>query len=237
MHRLASYLSLAVMLFVTPLVLSQQPASQQQQQQSPQPEGQRNLGPLSTVIDQVGQKAPSNKSKWIAQNKRVWYSITSSCSGAQISDQCAQAAIVQTTTVCGASGKYFQRATTRWKVANIVLILASAAFTAVGASTTIANAKIFATLGGTTGLGAVTTTLNANASADSAGITAVNTTLANFLVFLRTGSVPGAPATTPAGQGGGGGPQTLTPPDNATIFKLAPVFAAECEAAATSSSN
>jgi hypothetical protein len=113
------------------------------------------------------------------------------------------------------------------------MILASAGFTAVGASTTIANARLFSTLGGTTGLGAITTTINANSSADAAGLTAVNTTLANFLIFLKSGVVPGAIAPPPAP--GATEPAVNTAPDNATIYKFAPVFAAQCEAAATSS--
>jgi hypothetical protein len=121
------------------------------------------------------------------------------------------------------------------------MILASAGFTAVGASTTIANARLFSTLGGTTGLGSITTTINANSSADAAGLTAVNTTLANFLIFLKSGVVPGAiaPQPTPSATDGTGATAPPgagnTSPDNATIYKFAPVFAAQCEAAATSS--
>src|ERR1700733_440693 len=196
--------------------------------------------------------APRSNRQWVANNKQAWANLNSDggiCSGATVSNACAQASIVLASSVCGGSARFFQRANTTWQIVNLTLILASAAFTAVGASTTIANAKLFATLGGTTGLGAVTTTINANASGDSAGITSVNTTLSNFLIFLKTGTVPGAlppqannppppanpqtpgdppPANPPANQQNAGN----SPPDNATIYKFAPVFAAQCEAAA-----
>lgn len=171
--------------------------------------------------------ATKNKRQFVANNKKAWDDLaaTAGCTGTTITDACAQTAIVLVSTECGGSARFFQRASTTWQVVNLSLILASAAFTAVGASTTIANAKIFSTLGGTTGLGATTTTINANSAGDQTGLTSVNTTLANFLTFLKTGAVPGAAAT-------GGG----SAPDNATIYKFAPVFAAQCEAAATASS-
>jgi len=144
-----------------------------------------------------------------------------------ISNACAEAAIEQTASECGGSARFFQRSSTTWQVVNLLMIVASAGFTAVGASTTIANARLFSTLGGTTGLGAITTTINANSSADAAGLAAVNTALANFLIFLKSGIVPGTVNPQPA--------SANAAPDNATIYKFAPVFAAQCEAAATSS--
>jgi len=174
-------------------------------------------------------KATRNKRQFVANNKAEWEALAKgACSGDTVTDACAHAVIVQVATECGGSARFFQRATTTWQIVNLGLILASAAFTAVGASTTIANAKIYSTLGGTTGLGAVTTTINANAASDQTGLSAVNTTLTNFLAFLKTGVVPGQQA----GAAGAG-----TPPDNATIYKLAPVFAGQCEAAATGSAG
>jgi len=175
-----------------------------------------------------GAPAPRNKRQFVANNKAAWQALnTGVCDGATTSDACAQASIVLAATECGGSARFFQRANTTWQVVNLLMILASAGFTAVGASTTIASARLFATLGGTTGLGAITTTINANASGDVAGLTVVNTTLTNFLIFLKTGAIPGvAPGAPAAGN---------TPPDNATIYKFAPLFGSQCEAAATSS--
>jgi hypothetical protein len=190
-----------------------------------------NTPPTTTIAETTPAKATRNKRQFVSTNKKDWNIISSRCSGATITDSCAQAAIVKTTTECGGSARFFQRSSTAWQITNLVLILSSAAFTAVGASTTIANAKIFSTLGGTTGLGATTTTINANASADQTGLASVNTTLANFLTFLKTGAVPGESTQQ------GAAAAANTPPDNATIFKLAPVFAAQCEAAATGSSG
>jgi hypothetical protein len=184
------------------------------------------------VFAQSATKAPRNKREFVAKSHAEWTALnfTGPCGDASsagvISNACAEAAIVQTASECGGSARFFERSSRTWQVVNLLMILASAGFTAVGASTTIANARTFATLGGTTGLGAVTTTINANSSADAAGLTAVNTTLANFLIFLKSGVVPGAIAPQPA---------SSAAPDNAAIYKFAPVFAAQCEAAATSS--
>ncbi|HTB11155.1 MAG TPA: hypothetical protein VK752_06280 [Bryobacteraceae bacterium] len=177
---------------------------------------------------QTTPKFTKNKRQFVANNADAWkvLAATPGCMANPVTDACAQGAIVRVTTECGASALFFQRANTTWQIVNLGLILASAAFTAVGASTTIANAKIFSTLGGTTGLGATTTTINANSTGDQTGLASVNTTLAAFLTFLKTGAVPGAAA---AGAGAA--------PDNPTIYKLAPVFAAQCEAAATGSSG
>jgi hypothetical protein len=192
------------------------------------------------VFAQSTTKAPRNKREFVAKSHAEWSALnfTGPCSGASsaggvISNACAEAAIEQTASECGGSARFFERSSTSWQVVNLLMILASAGFTAVGASTNIANARLFSALGGTTGLGAITTTINANSSADAAGLTAVNTTLSNFLIFLKSGIVPGAIAPQPA-------PSAMeaavnTAPDNATIYKFAPVFAAQCEAAATSS--
>jgi hypothetical protein len=192
------------------------------------------------VFAQSTTKAPRNKREFVARSHAEWTALnfTGPCGGASsaggvISNACAEAAIEQTASECGGSARFFERSSTTWQVVNLLMILASAGFTAVGASTTIANARTLATLGGTTGLGAVTTTIHANSSADAAGLAAVNTTLANFLIFLKSGIVPGAINAQPAS--GVTEPAVAAAPDNATIYKFAPVFAAQCEAAATSS--
>jgi len=104
-------------------------------------------------------------------------------------------------------------------VLGFSLVIASAAFTAVGASTTIADAKVFSTLGGTTGLGAATSLIAANTAGDQAGLASVNTTLGNFLKFVQTGGANNAP------------------PCNKDIYKSAPLYAAQCAAAANASSG
>jgi hypothetical protein len=96
--------------------------------------------------------------------------------------------------------------------------MASAAFTGIGASTTIASAKVWSTLGGTTGLGAATASANANVTSDQVGIASVNTTLTNFTTYIQTG-------------------KNGNPPAAADIFKIAPLYGAQCMAAATSSAG
>lgn len=66
-------------------------------------------------------------------------------------------------------------------------------------------------------MGAVTTTINANVAGDQAGLNAVNTTLANFLKYVQTGG----PGNTRAA--------------NIDIYMSAPLYAAQCSAAANAS--
>jgi hypothetical protein len=116
-----------------------------------------------------------------------WAYVFNMCPSGQITDQCAAAAILMASNECSASAKWFKRDSRTWLYLNIGLLLASAIFTGVGASTTIANAKVWSTLGGTTGLGAVTSSVNANVSSDQAGVASVNATLASFITFATTG--------------------------------------------------
>src|SRR5580692_3072547 len=54
----------------------------------------------------------------------------------QISDACVQAAIVQVTTECAGSARFFQKAALGWQALEFGLLIASAGFTGVGASAT-----------------------------------------------------------------------------------------------------
>jgi len=83
--------------------------------------------------------------------------------------------------------------------------------------TSVANAKVWSTLGGTTGLGAVTSSINSNASTDQTGLAAINTALNAFLTFVKTGGPNKGPA------------------DNELIYITAPIYAGQCTAAATAS--
>ena len=157
-------------------------------------------------------KADFNKNNIVA-----WNQIVNNCTTA--TPECAQAAIAEVSTECSIAGKFFKKDTKKWEWINFALIMSSAAFTAVGASATIANAKVFSTLGGTTGLGAVTTTINANAASDQAGLAAVNTVLQNFLKFVQTG-----------------GPSNGAATDD-SILKAAPVYASQCSLAANASTG
>lgn len=89
-------------------------------------------------------------------------------------ETCAKAAFFEASQECEESGRFLKRGSFAWQWIGFSLVLASAAFTGVGASTTIANAKIYSTLGGTTALGAVTTTVNSNVTADQNAVASVS---------------------------------------------------------------
>lgn len=112
-----------------------------------------------------------------------WSALDSDCKDS-ITDDCAHRAIVQADTECAEAGKIYSKGSTLWTWVNFGLIAASAASTAVGASTTVANSKIWSTLGGTTALGAVSTTANANSETNENGLAAVNATQQSFNTFV-----------------------------------------------------
>jgi hypothetical protein len=151
-------------------------------------------------------------------NTKGWEWVAGKCSD-PTTDACAQAAIVEVSVECGASAKFFKKDTKIWQWISFSMVVASASFTAVGASTTISNAKVFSTLGGTTGLGAVTSTVNANVAGDQTGLATVNTALGNFLKYVQTGGT------------------NNQPPANDLVYKSAPLYAAQCSAAANGSSG
>lgn len=158
------------------------------------------------------------KANFNQSNEAGWAWVAQNCTDAT-ADKCAAAAIQEATTECSESAVWFKKDTRVWQLLSIGLLIMSAGFTGVGASTTIANAKVWSTLGGTTGLGAVTSTLNANVANDQTGLATVNTALAAFLKYVTTG-----------GAGGGA-------PANDLIYKAAPIYAGQCTAAANASSG
>jgi hypothetical protein len=157
------------------------------------------------------------RADFTANNHDVWDKLSNTCgSVTPMSQACAYASIVAVSEECGASAKWFKKSTGQWQWLGFSLLIASAAFTGVGASTTIANAKVYSTLGGTTALGAVTSTINSNAAGDQTGLASVNKTLSSFLTFV---------------QGNG------TPPSNLIIFQQAPIYGEQCESAANGSTS
>ncbi len=167
------------------------------------------------LLPQAQERSYKNKAAMNRSNAAGWKMVEGQCT--TINDACAQAAIVEVATECGADAQLFTKDVKAWKWIGFALIGASAIFTGIGASATIANAKVYSTLGGTTGLGAFTTTINSNVTTDQGGVTAINTVLANFLTFVQTGGASKGPA------------------DDTSIFKSAPIFAAQCAAAANAS--
>jgi len=115
---------------------------------------------------------------------------------------------------CGDSAKFFKTGSETWKWIGFTLVIVSAASTAVGASATVANSKIWSTLGGTTGLGAVTTTVNSNVTADQNAVASVNTTLDSLNAAVAN-----------AGK------------DYDKIYLIASIYAGKCAAIANSSSG
>lgn len=178
------------------------------QQNSNQAQVAKQRNKLLSVIRQ--KREDKTKALYNHTNQTAWAGILSNCDE-NVTSACAQAAILQTTAQCSAGAQFFKKSARKWQWINLTLILASAGFTAVGASS-LANAKVFGVLGGTTGLGAATTAVNASASGDQNGITAVNKTLQDFLTFVHKG-----------GQNGNA-------PDSKTIYMEAPIYAAECAA-------
>jgi hypothetical protein len=132
-----------------------------------------------------GKKSLKNKNLLLAANNAAWQALLSEprCTGT-VTDDCATAAIALAESTCSTSAILFQKDTKGWQIADFAFIVASAAFTGVGASTTLAQAKVFSTLGGTTGLGAVTSTLNANITSDQAGITSIIANQNDLQTFL-----------------------------------------------------
>lgn len=144
-----------------------------------------------------------------------WQLVNQVCSANPATDTCAQASIAEVNLECTQSSQLFRKGSTTWTWINFGMVVASAAFTGVGASATIANAKVFSTLGASTALGSVATTATTNNAADQGGLLAINSTLDSFLKYIQTGA-NGQPAA------------------NQDIYKSAPIYAAKCTAAAAS---
>lgn len=164
-------------------------------------------------------RAPRNDKNvrmFLKSNAEGWDWVDKQCTPDETSDKCAQAAIKEVGEECTASAKFFRKSSTTWQWISFSMTVASAAFTAVGASESLKNAKVFSTLGGTTGLGAVGATATANASGDQAGLVVVSNAIQSFEKFVQTGGKDNKPA------------------DNELIYKSAPLYAAQCAAAASS---
>lgn len=145
-------------------------------------------------------------------NAEGWSWVSAKCTTIDVT--CAQAAVLEASTECGQSAKFFKKGSQTWQWIGFALIMVSAASTAVGASATVSNSKIWSTLGGTTGLGAVTTTVNSNATSDQNAVVAVNATLDSL-----------NKAVTAAGK------------QYEEIYLTASIYAAKCAAIANSSSG
>lgn len=140
-----------------------------------------------------------DKSKLAVNNQAAWeYLETHACApAARLASppECVDHAILLVNSTCAAASNSYQKGSKGWQTVGFSLILASAAFTGIGAAATIAGSttvpKIFSTLGGTTGLGAVTATVNSNASGDMAGSAAVNAVMSDFQTYLLKGGTSG----------------------------------------------
>jgi hypothetical protein len=99
---------------------------------------------------------------------------------------CVVAAVALASQQCSADARFFQRQSFGYSRFSLFLILLSAGFTGVGASTTIANAKIYSTLGGTTGMGAATTAVNSDVTGNQNSISAINTALGKIQALGAT---------------------------------------------------
>jgi hypothetical protein len=177
-----------------------------------QPQAQAQARALATLTARTPEK---NKGDFVANNEQVWNNLLAECN--PVNDACANAALFAASAECEDSSKYFRKGTKGWQILSIVLTLASASFTGVGASTTLTDAKIFSTLGGSTGLAAAVPTLNANAAGDQAGMTTVASTIAKLQAYaLGTGTPPKTPTA-------------------AALFQQARTYGAICATAANSS--
>ena len=146
------------------------------------------------------------------ENSNGWSWVSAQCQDNPNTVGCAQAAILEVSTECGESAKFFRRGAGVWQYISFGLMVASAGFLGMGAESGARNAKVWSTLGGTAGgLGGLTTALNANATGDLNAVTAINTTLASFNTFVTSA----------------GGNYGL-------IYETAPIYAKECTAIANS---
>ena len=231
MKRSLSVLLLVAILFSQQLALSQTQNTQQQgvaasSEQNRQPDAASRLAYLQNediknLRGSVQKRTNKNLKEYNEGNLVGWQYVNAVCAATSgtsgdASKECAVTAIAEVNAECSLGSKYFKKSSKAWTMIGISMVIASAAFTGVGAST-LANAKVFAILGGTTGLGAVTATVNANAAGDQAALGQIRSTLDAFAKFVQSGGEKGAPAS------------------NDLIWKTAPIVAGQCAAAANSS--
>ncbi len=175
---------------------------------------------LAKTKDALPAKVTPNKRQFMSNVDKAWKDLAEGdCKTDPAGSACVSKSIILVSSTCANSALFFQRGSKAWEITGFLFVIASAAFTGVGASATLAQAKVFSTLGGTTGLGAVTASIKANGSSDETAMASVNATEAAFQVFLRTG-----------GDGG-------KPPAAAEIYPYVTTFAYQCVAAATGSSE
>jgi hypothetical protein len=146
----------------------------------------------ATTIDTASRK------KFSSSVVRGWGWVQTQCTANPVTDQCAAAAIAMASNQCAASAKFLKKDTKSWQYLSFGLLLASAAFTGVGAASTLAGSttvpKVFSTLGGATGIGTVVSSNNTNVSSDQAALASINTTLNQFITYVTTGAAKGAAA-------------------------------------------
>ena len=164
-----------------------------------------------------GEPAPVRKgrtrSAFSSNNAKGWAWVRGQC-GDKDNDWsntvgCAQAAILEVSTECGESAKFFRKGAGAWQWISFGLMISSAALIGMGAETMAKNAKVWSTLGGATGLGALTTTLTSNMTGDLNAVNSINATLASFNTFVTSA----------------GGNYGL-------IYETAPIYAKQCTAIA-----
>jgi Putative Ig domain len=139
-----------------------------------------------------------SRKKFSTSVARGWAWIQTQCTASPVTDQCAAAAIEMASNQCAASAKFLKKDTKSWQYLSFGLLMASAAFTGVGAASTLAGStvvpKVFSTLGGATGLGTVAASANTNVSSDQTALLSINTTLNQFITYVTTGTTKGAAA-------------------------------------------
>ena len=238
MRRSLSILLSFVVLFSQQIVLSEtQPTQQEGVAPSAQAGGQRDSSnqraayrqSATRQVDELRPKVQArtnrNLAEYNANNTLGWEYVNAVCAASNttsgnteiVSNDCAVAAIAEVNAECSLGAKYFKKSTRAWTVIGISMVIASAVFTGIGASSTLANAKVWSTLGGTTGLGAVTATVNSNVAGDQAALGKIGSTLDGFAKFLQSGGPDNKPAS------------------NELIWKISPVIAGQCAAAANGS--
>jgi len=142
--------------------------------------------PGASSSNAPNQRATRNRAKLAADNNAAWQNLNAGACKDPTTSSCADAAVLLANSTCSSSAVIFQRGSAFWTATGFAFVIASAAFTGVGASTTISQAKVFSTLGGTTGLGAVTATVNSNTSNDQGGVTAVNALQADLETYRQS---------------------------------------------------
>jgi hypothetical protein len=201
------------------------PLSTQAQAQSQAVNAEVQTESLTTLMTRNVEKT---KGDFNENNNKIWSKLLNACSppsATSVNDSCATEAVYAALGECEASARYFKKDNKGWQIVSLVLTLASAASTAVGASTTVFEPKIWSTLGGATGLLSGRTTLNGYASGDLTGLGAINSTINTLNTTVQgqsgsnTGSNTGANAK----------------PDPLTLFRSARAYGAACASAANGS--